>query len=250
MQTIKLPNGRLATSFVADDNSPLAIVHLSVLKRLATLLPTVTLANIIGRFHDKMYETNSLQEFVDLMKEEVAFHESVNLITTYVPEEPKEPEIVTIQVVLSSEAGLANNALNIAYLNDRAFTLTTEKTLYLGLYSVERETIENYITSLESSVFDVSMLKWVERQEVAQEAMGCSEVIDTETGKPLEDEYDYITISDDTAIAKGLNSVSELYKQYYEEHGWIIDSKFGHYPIVGEEWRIKIKKNGGRDKFE
>lgn len=96
MNKIKLPNGKQAISFVAEDDSQLAIVHLSLIQRLAKLLPSAKVPDIIAFFAESLAlsaKTMTLEMYVDVLKEEVAFHESVNLIKEYKPEELNENDV-------------------------------------------------------------------------------------------------------------------------------------------------------------
>lgn len=60
----------------------LAIVNLSVIQRLAELLSTSDLWEIKKRFKSRVSDVCKMADFVALLEEEIAFHKSVNLITT------------------------------------------------------------------------------------------------------------------------------------------------------------------------
>ncbi len=85
---IDIGHGRTAISFVPEDSKDLAIVHLSVIKRLADLLPKANLREIKIIFKEKVEDTQNMIQFVNVLSEELAFHESVNLIKEYNPPDP------------------------------------------------------------------------------------------------------------------------------------------------------------------
>jgi len=92
METIQLENGKTAISFIADDNSPLAIVHLSVIQRLTRLLRKKNFSEIQGDIIDRITLSLNLKDLIEIMHDEVAFHQSVNLIQEYsVPKEESTP---------------------------------------------------------------------------------------------------------------------------------------------------------------
>lgn len=89
MNKIKLSDGTQAISFVGEDTAPKAIVHLSTLMKLAALLPKAKIRDIIAELIDKLgyVQTNSLglEAYLEVLKDEIAFHESVNLIKEWKP---------------------------------------------------------------------------------------------------------------------------------------------------------------------
>lgn len=77
-------------SFVPEITEQMALVDLNVLKRITSYLPKVDFFDIKHKVIDQLRATEKLEDFVDIMADEVAFHRSVNLITTYNPEQIKE----------------------------------------------------------------------------------------------------------------------------------------------------------------
>ena len=61
----------------------LAIVHLDVIKRLASMLPSVSFHDIRASILRRIERTPNLEDLIDLMESEMAFHTSVNLINTF-----------------------------------------------------------------------------------------------------------------------------------------------------------------------
>jgi hypothetical protein len=109
-QKITLATGQEATMFVPDLNKgrELAIVDMQVLQRLADLLPKTSTYQIIRQFSDKLgvlraASNPSIEEYVAMLKDEVAFHESVNLIATYKPEVAETQTEVVEQPVTGIE---------------------------------------------------------------------------------------------------------------------------------------------------
>ena len=74
---------RIATSFVAESNRQLAIVDLAVLQRISSYLPSVSLDEIKQGIMERIEVSGKLEDVVSVMKEEIAFHETVNLINTF-----------------------------------------------------------------------------------------------------------------------------------------------------------------------
>ena len=74
-------------SFVPELTGQLAIVHLSVLQRLAALLPKASFGTIKNRVSDDILMTKNIDELIMVLENELAFQTSVNQITLYVPEE-------------------------------------------------------------------------------------------------------------------------------------------------------------------
>jgi hypothetical protein len=97
LQQVELPDGKTAINMSPESTQQLAIVNLSVIKRLTALLPLASPQDIIGSFQDKLEDLQKtypsrtmLEDFINLMEDEVAFHRSVNLIATYDQPEAKE----------------------------------------------------------------------------------------------------------------------------------------------------------------
>lgn len=96
-QTIVLPNGKSAVVIIPELVDQLAVVDLKVIKRLASLLPTADFSEIQSDFIDKVNRTHNLTDFISVLKDEVSFHESVNLITAYNPTAVEENEVAVSQ---------------------------------------------------------------------------------------------------------------------------------------------------------
>ncbi len=73
-------DGQQVLVLTPDYQRPLAIVDLAVIKRLASYLPKADIFDIRSAFIDKLNNTYSIKEYVDVIAEELAFHKSVNLI--------------------------------------------------------------------------------------------------------------------------------------------------------------------------
>ncbi len=91
---INIGNGRTAISFVPEDSKELAIVHLSVIKKLAELLPIANEIQIIEGLKQRLSNSQnmgeygpgrSLEDAITVCNEFTAFHETVNLIRAYEP---------------------------------------------------------------------------------------------------------------------------------------------------------------------
>lgn len=90
---VALPNGDEAPVLVADLNKDIEMVIISknVLKYLTKLLPKASIRDIImnhvGNCNALKYkEGSTIEEFVDVLREELEFHESINIIKEYMAE--------------------------------------------------------------------------------------------------------------------------------------------------------------------
>jgi hypothetical protein len=72
-------------SFVPELTGQLAIVHLSVLQRLAALLPNASFSTIKNRVSDDILMTKNIDELIMVLENELAFQTSVNQIKLYSP---------------------------------------------------------------------------------------------------------------------------------------------------------------------
>ncbi len=81
-QMIVLPNGQEVLNLTPTLEGQLAIVHLAVIQRLAKLLPTTNFENYKFDFLEGLSRVQDLPTFVGVMADEVAFHNTVNLIIT------------------------------------------------------------------------------------------------------------------------------------------------------------------------
>lgn len=86
-KTIKLSNGSTAVDFTAEDSKLKAIVHLGTLRRITSHLlkdhPRNIVRNIITQLSDN---ENDLDKCIEIMSDEVNFHQSVRQIELYVPD--------------------------------------------------------------------------------------------------------------------------------------------------------------------
>lgn len=95
--------GAIVPMLVADLNSDrkLALVDQGVLKHLVGLLEKTDLNQIKTKFIAAVTRAETMQEYTDVLSEELAFHMSVNMIQTYYSidaeavESPKKASTVT-----------------------------------------------------------------------------------------------------------------------------------------------------------
>jgi hypothetical protein len=77
-------NGTQVLDLTPDHERALALVDLSIVQRLAKLLPTSNLSNIKNTLVDKItFQCHTLEDLVETLEEEVAFHKTVNLLKAY-----------------------------------------------------------------------------------------------------------------------------------------------------------------------
>jgi len=92
-------NGKEVLDFTPQSTSQLAIVPLSVIQKLASLLDTQSLYGIKQEMAIVLNnsEINTIEQYVKVLQEEIDFHNTVNLLTSYEPqrEEEKEKEYVS-----------------------------------------------------------------------------------------------------------------------------------------------------------
>ena len=83
----ELPSGQKAISFIPDSNErTAAVVDLLTLKRITAMLAVADLNSIKRSLKMRIdNECFELVQLVEVLKDEVAFHETVNLITEYSP---------------------------------------------------------------------------------------------------------------------------------------------------------------------
>lgn len=80
---ITLPNDLTAVNLCPSLDGKLAVVHLNVITRLAKLLPKVNFEDSKFHFCEALSRTSTLEDFVGMMSDEIAFHKTVNLINTF-----------------------------------------------------------------------------------------------------------------------------------------------------------------------
>jgi hypothetical protein len=88
-ETIEI-NGKQAIVLVPELVNELAVVDLNVVKRLAALLPTANLRAIKEEFTEKLRSATTMEQYVAILRDELSFHETVNLITTIKLEKKSE----------------------------------------------------------------------------------------------------------------------------------------------------------------
>lgn len=88
---ITLPNGQEAIDLSPSFTGQLAIVDLNVIKRLAKLLPKAKWHEIVEDLVNRVRESGSIEGYVDILSEELAFHQTINVITTIERQEDNKP---------------------------------------------------------------------------------------------------------------------------------------------------------------
>lgn len=79
-------NEKLSASFLVPDYNEgqiLAVVDENVLNILRKLLPSADIAEIMHQFHEQTEKVYSLDQWVALLRKELAFHQTVNLMRQY-----------------------------------------------------------------------------------------------------------------------------------------------------------------------
>jgi len=77
------------------DSQEIAVVDFGVLQRLAMLLPKANIWDIKDNFISRIKHTDTMEEFVRELEEELTFQTSVNLITTIGKEDiHPEPKVM------------------------------------------------------------------------------------------------------------------------------------------------------------
>jgi hypothetical protein len=89
---VTIGENKEAVLLVPEIEGQLAIVHLATIKRLATYLPQVHISEIKDEMREHISHCRNLEEYVQLLENELAFHKSINLITSYTPDE--RPDVV------------------------------------------------------------------------------------------------------------------------------------------------------------
>ena len=95
IQTTTVTDGRghaqEVPMLVPNFNTVLALVDLGVIQRLAALLPKANFATIRQELAEGVANAKDLDHMLQIIEEELAFHKSVNIITTYDPRKPQYP---------------------------------------------------------------------------------------------------------------------------------------------------------------
>lgn len=82
-QVLSSANGENIVSFVPENSRAIAIVDLKVLKKLVKQLPSVPLTTIKNALANEILDTDTLNELMELLEDEIAFHKSVNDIQEF-----------------------------------------------------------------------------------------------------------------------------------------------------------------------
>ena len=86
-------NGAQVMDLTPNHDRPLAIVDLKVLKALSEYLPKGDVSEIIEAHVVRLRNSGNLTNAIEVSKEFVAFHETVNLIKEVeIPEDRDEPD--------------------------------------------------------------------------------------------------------------------------------------------------------------
>lgn len=84
-------NGKEVLDFSPQSTTQLVIVPLSVIQKLASLLDNSNLSEIIRTMRTKLgnHEVDTMEKYVQILQDEIDFHNTVNLLTMYQPEEER-----------------------------------------------------------------------------------------------------------------------------------------------------------------
>lgn len=100
MNTIKTAtvDGKEIPMLCADLNQAqeLAIVSKRVLKALTALLPKAPFYEVRSEFMEKVRNTDNIEEFTNLLTDELDFHLSVNVVKEYFRDAIPEPVAVAV----------------------------------------------------------------------------------------------------------------------------------------------------------
>jgi hypothetical protein len=90
-------NGNQVMDLTPDYNRPLALVDLQVLNKLTDLLGKTDFSSIRHGLRNKIMNTKSLEELVQVTEDFTAFHQSVNLIREVTSNEVTEEPVGTVR---------------------------------------------------------------------------------------------------------------------------------------------------------
>jgi len=82
-------NGAQVMDLTPDYERPLALVDLDVLKKLTKLLPSANLHSIVENHVEVVRNAPTMEVFANVLAEELAFHQTVNLIKEVTADEVK-----------------------------------------------------------------------------------------------------------------------------------------------------------------
>jgi hypothetical protein len=94
-QSVQLADGREAKLIVPALVKSLAIVDLAVITRLAEMLPSVPLYELTSEMAQKINTCYTFEEYIEALRAELSFHETVNILTKVDSEEVQE-QIATV----------------------------------------------------------------------------------------------------------------------------------------------------------
>ena len=86
-------NGKLVPNFIQENNVEAAIVPLNTIKRLAQLLPISDLDNIKRELIEELRITNNLNDYIELLSDEINFHHTINLLVHYKPNKEQSRDL-------------------------------------------------------------------------------------------------------------------------------------------------------------
>lgn len=96
-EMVQLPNGQNAPILVANLNEAIKMVIISekMLKHLVKLLPEASISDIVAEHVNNVNNMHpaTMEKFTDILRDELEFHESINLVKEFVLREPapKQP---------------------------------------------------------------------------------------------------------------------------------------------------------------
>lgn len=90
--------GKQVINLLPENTRQAALVDMKTLGRLAALLPQVSLFEVKRAIIDKISDSNTMEEFIEVLNTELAFHTTVNLIRE-----------VTIEDLISEKESILGN---------------------------------------------------------------------------------------------------------------------------------------------
>jgi post-segregation antitoxin (ccd killing protein) len=154
MKKLSLSDGTQAISFVGEDSSPKAIVHLSTLLRLAELLPKAKLKDILDNMARVLEALNykkdaTIEEYVEILRDELAFHESVNIIKEF-----KMPTLTTetVQLIINlckesawNEGNTGAVLANINQMTGAELQVLMQEIVHTGYENIAKKQDKTYV---------------------------------------------------------------------------------------------------------
>lgn len=92
IEFVNLPNGKRAEMLVPSTGNKqlLCIVPKPMVEWLIQWAPKALMSDILESFSEKAVMIKDVKEWIDLLKEELDFHASINMLTEYFATEAKE----------------------------------------------------------------------------------------------------------------------------------------------------------------